>query len=63
MKEILELNQPHIFAEDILGNLAFEDGLTCDYRSGDVKLKLAEICFKLAPLVEKLDFTADPLEV
>ena len=41
-----------MFATDVLGNLAFEDGVTCDYRSGDMKLKLAEICFKLGPLVE-----------
>lgn len=63
MKDVFELNQPHVFAKDIVGNLIFEDGLTCDYRSGDVKLKLAEICYKLAPLIEKLDFTADPTNI
>jgi len=40
LRDVLELNQPHIFAEDILGNLVFEDGLKCDYRSVDTKLKL-----------------------
>jgi hypothetical protein len=59
---VLELNQPHVFATDVLGNLAFEDGVTCDYRSGDMKLKLAEICFKLGPLIEKLDFASNPLD-
>ena len=61
LRDVLELNQPHVFAEDILGNLVFEDGLKCDYRSVDTKLKLIEICFALAPLIGRLDFTQDPL--
>lgn len=57
------LNQSHIFAKDILGNLVFEDGLKCDYKSTNVQLKLYEIAFKLKPIVDKLDFSSNPLPV
>jgi hypothetical protein len=39
-KEIYELNEPHIFKKDVLGNYIFEDGLICDYQRIEVKLKL-----------------------
>lgn len=63
IKETLLLNQPHIYAKDILGNLIFEDGLKCDYKSTNVQLKLIEIAFKLKPLIAKLDFSSNPLPV
>lgn len=36
--------------------LLLEDGLKCNYTNRTVKAKLIEICLKIAPLVEKLDF-------
>lgn len=63
IKETLLLNQSHIFAKDILGNLVFEDGLKCDYKSTNVQLKLYEIAFKLKPIIERLDFSSNPLPV
>ena len=54
--EIFYLNQPHQFAKDKNGWLMFEDGVKCNYNSPRVKGKLLEIAFKLAPLIEKIDF-------
>ena len=31
MDELKQVNEPHKFAQDVLGNLVFEDGLKCDY--------------------------------
>mmetsp|Transcript_1114 Transcript_1114/g.2045 ORF Transcript_1114/g.2045 Transcript_1114/m.2045 type:complete len:206 (-) Transcript_1114:97-714(-) len=60
--QVEELNQPHLFSKDIVGNLEFEDGLKCDYSSIDMKAKLYQICFLLEPLVKKLNFNEDCLE-
>lgn len=59
MSDIIAVNEPHKFAEDILGNLEFEDGLKCDYESVDTKLKMFQVACSLAPLVAKLDFQAE----
>lgn len=56
-QDIYNLNQPQIFAKDVVGNTVFEDGLICDYSSASMKLKMLEIAFKLSPLVKKLDFS------
>lgn len=63
LSEIRSLNQPHAFAEDILGNLVFEDGLKCNYTKTNTKLILYQIAFELAPLIEKLDFSAESPEI
>ena len=51
LSEVKSLNQPHVFAKDILGNLVFEDGLKCNYKNKNTKLILYHIAFALAPLV------------
>lgn len=56
LKEVQMLNQGHIFAKDILGNLVFEDGLKCSYKNKNTKLILYNIAFAIAPLVAQLDF-------
>jgi hypothetical protein len=59
MSDVLLLNQTHIFTKDILGNFVFEDGLTCDYNSADMKAKMLQVLIALAPTVEKLDFARE----
>lgn len=56
--DVAHLNQPHVFARDILGHLSLEDGLKCDYSSLDVKFKLIQICLALKPIVEQMDFSS-----
>lgn len=57
LSELETLNQPHVFAKDILGNLIFEDGLKCSYKNKNTKLILYQIAFVLAPLIARLDFS------
>ena len=40
VSDLRKLNDPHVFAEDILGNLVLEDGLRCDYSCTDAQAKL-----------------------
>lgn len=61
LDELKKLNQPHVFAKDILGNLVFEDGLKCSYQKTNTKLILYQIAVALAPLIERLDFSTDDL--
>ena len=56
--ETLEMNQPHVFALDVKGDIVFEDALVFATKGNAEKAKLIEMAFKLAPLVERLDFTA-----
>eukprot|EP00092_Neocalanus_flemingeri_P015280 GFUD01016516.1.p1 GENE.GFUD01016516.1~~GFUD01016516.1.p1 ORF type:complete len:264 (+),score=59.42 GFUD01016516.1:79-792(+) len=55
-KDIITLNNPHIFHKEHNGKLSLEDGIHCDYKNKLVKAKMVEICLCLAPLVDKLDF-------
>lgn len=63
LDEVERLNQPHIFAKDILGNLVFEDQLKCSYQSKNTKLILYKIAFALKPLIAKLDFSIESKQV
>ena len=51
INETLELNQPHVFAYDVVGNLILEDSLVFNIRGHAEKAKLLEMAFKLKPIV------------
>jgi len=59
IKETLELNQPHIFATDVKGDIKFEDSVVFAVKSNLEKQKLMEMAFKLAPIVAQMDLS-DP---
>ena len=59
LREILELNQSHIFAHDVKGDIVLEDSLVFATKGHSEKAKLLEMAFKLAPVVRDLDFDAD----
>ena len=59
VEETLQLNQPHIFAKDVNGDIVLEDSLLFGVKSHSAKAKLLEMAIKLAPLVEELDFRGD----
>ena len=56
--ETLEMNQPHVFALDVKGDIVLEDALVFAVKGNSEKAKLMEMALKLAPVVERLDFTA-----
>ena len=56
VSETVLLNQPHIFARDVTGDILLEDSLLFGVKGNDSKAKLLEMSFKLAPLIERLDF-------
>ena len=58
VKETLELNQPHIFAYDVKGDLEFEDKLIFATKGIMEKSKLLEMSFKLAPVATKMNFNS-----
>lgn len=49
--ETLELNQAHVFAHDVKGDLVLEDSLIFATKGKSEKAKLIEMAFKLAPLM------------
>ena len=55
-KDIITLNNPHIFHVEPTGKFAFEDGIHCDYSKKIVKAKTIEIGFQLSKLISKLNF-------
>ena len=55
-KNIVTLNNPHIFHVEPTGKFSFEDGIHCDYKKKIVKAKLIEIGFQLSKLISKLNF-------
>ena len=57
IKETLELNQPHVFKTDSTGNIVLEDALVFNTKNIMEKSVLIEMCLKLRPIVEKMDFT------
>ena len=58
VSETLEMNQPHIFATDVKGDIILEDALVFATKGKSEKAKLIEMAIKLAPVVKNLDFTA-----
>ena len=58
VRETLEINQPHKFTTDVKGDIVFEDSLIFAVKSRNEKAKLMEMAFKLAPLVDSLDFNS-----
>ena len=54
--ETLEMNQPHVFALDVKGDIVLEDALVFATKGYTEKAKLIEMAIKLAPVVKKLDF-------
>ena len=46
-----------MFAFDVKGDIILEDGLVFGCKGNSEKAKLIEMSLKLAPLVERLDFT------
>lgn len=59
VKETLELNQGHVFAHDVVGNIVLEDSLVFNVKGHAEKAKLLEMAYKLRPVVEKLDFNSE----
>ena len=59
LKETLELNQPHIFQHDVRDCIILEDSLVFNPKGHAEKAKLMEMAFKLAPIIETLDFTKE----
>jgi hypothetical protein len=59
LNEVLYLNSPTVYKRNQLGNLLFEDSVTCNYSSFFVKLKMVECCFLLQPLVLQMDFSVN----
>ena len=46
-----------MFALDVKGDIVLEDSLVFATKGNSEKAKLIEMTFKLAPLIERLDFT------
>ena len=59
ISETLELNQPHVFAIDVKGDIILEDSLVFATKGQSEKAKLLEMTLKLEPVMRKLDFN-DP---
>ena len=55
-RDLITLNNPHIFHVEPTGKFSFEDGIHCDYEKKIVKAKTIEIGFQLSKLISKLDF-------
>ena len=58
-RDVVTLNNPHVFHVEPTGKFAFEDGLHCDYEKKIVKAKTVEIGFQLSKLISKLDFLSE----
>lgn len=56
--KVYALNQPHQYDGEVIRDYGVAK--TIDYRSPLMKAKLAETALKMAPMVEKLDFTKPP---
>ena len=56
--ETLELNQPHVFARNVVGNFLLEDALVFNCKGHAEKAKLLEMIARLRPIIEELDFSS-----
>jgi hypothetical protein len=59
--EIHLYNSGQIFYKDNLNRIELEDSIKANYDNPLVKAKLIEICIKLAPLIDKMDYNCDSI--